>query len=409
MSETLKVPVVYVLNMNGNPLMPTSSKKAEDFLKKGEAKVVKRTPFTIQMTRITGCNKQEIVLGVDSGYENVGLSAVTEKKEVYSAEVKLRSDMVKLNSERRMYRFSRRGRKTRYRQARFLNKGIPKGWLAPSIQHKLNSHIKLIQKVCKILPVSEIVLETTNFDIQKIKNTEIKGSEYQKGEQFGFDNNVKAYVRHRDGYKCKHCKKHKDKRLEVHHITSSQTGGNRPENLILLCKECHDKHHAGEIKLKASKTKGYAAETFMSTVRKRMIEELRNLGYKVTETFGYITSENRKDLGIEKSHYNDAFVISCGTNQSRSQTYYVKQIRKQNRKLFKGSRSEIKNKCSRFVFGFQQYDKVLYNGIECFIFGRRSCGQFDIRFLDGKIIRSSINYKKLKLLESSNTFLNILL
>ena len=391
--------------------MPMKShKKAQNLLDKGEAVVYKRTPFTIQLTRPSGGTTQKIVLGVDSGYENIGLSATTEKKEVYSAEVKLRTDMVKLNSERKSYRRNRRNRKTRYRQARFLNRGIPKGWLAPSIQHKLNSHIKLIQFVCKILPISEIILETANFDIQKIKNPEIKGSEYQKGEQLGFEN-VKSYVRYRDGYKCKHCKKNKDKRLEVHHITSRQIGGDRPENLVLLCKECHGLHHKGEIKLKISKAPGYASETFMSTVRKRMIEELRELGYKVTETFGYITSENRKKLGIEKSHYNDAFVInevlftSNGSGQSRSQIYYVKQVRTQNRKLFKGSRSEIKNKSSRFIFGFQRDDKVKYGKIECFIYGRRSSGYFDIRTLQGEKIHSSVHYKKLKLLESRSTFL----
>ena len=401
----MRVSVVYVLNMRGNPLMTTSPKKAEDLLNKGDAHVYKRTPFTIQLNIPTGETKQKIVLGVDSGYENIGLSAITEKKEVYSCEVKLRTDMVKLNSERKSYRRNRRNRKTRYREPRFLNRGIPKGWLAPSIQHKLDSHIKLIERVYKLLPISEIMLETANFDIQKIKNPEIKGSEYQKGEQIGFGNNVKAYVRHRDGYKCKHCKKHKDKRLEVHHITSSQISGDRPENLVLLCKECHDLHHKGEIKLKVNRTPGYASETFMSTVRKRMIEELRDLGYKVQETFGYITSKNRKELGIKKSHYNDAFIISGGRNQSRNQIYYVKQVRTQNRKLFKGARSEIKNTCSRYIFGFQRDDKVKYGKIECFIFGRRSSGYFDIRTLQGEKIHSSVHYKKLKLLESRNTFL----
>ena len=404
----MSVSVVYVLNMRGNPLMTTSPKKAEDLLKKGEAKVYERTPFTIQLTRYSGETKQKITLGIDPGYENVGLSAVTEKKEVYSAEVKLRTDMVKLNSERKIYRIKRRGRKTWYRKPRFLNRKKDKGWLAPSIQHKLDSQEKLIQNVYKILPISEEIVERDNFDIQKIKNPEIKGKEYQKGEQFGFDNNVKAYVRYRDGYKCKHCKKHKGKRLEVHHITSSKTGGDRPENLVLLCKECHDKYHKDEIKLKASKTPGYAAESFMNTVMKRMIDELIKLGHKVQETFGYITSKNRKEIGLEKTHYNDAFIISGGYNQSRCQKYFIKQVRKQNRKLSRGIRSEVSIKNPRFMFGFQRYDKVLYNGIECFIVGRRRTGRFEIRTLNGEKIHSSVNYKKLKLLESSRTFLTVI-
>ena len=124
--------------------MPTSPRKAKKLLKEGKAKVVKRTPFTIQLKYATGETKQEITLGVDSGYKNIGISAITGKKEVYSAEVKLRTDIIKLNSERKQYRGARRNRKTWYRAPRFLNRKKPEGWFAPSIQHKLDSHIKLM-------------------------------------------------------------------------------------------------------------------------------------------------------------------------------------------------------------------------------------------------------------------------
>jgi|GEM_PF-658403 len=119
--QDLQVPAVYVLNMRGKPLMPTTPRKARTLLKEGKAKVVKRTPFTIQLIYATGEAKQEIALGVDIGYENIGLSAKTNKKEVYSAEVKLRTDIVKLNSERRQYRRARRNRKTGYFDLRKLD------------------------------------------------------------------------------------------------------------------------------------------------------------------------------------------------------------------------------------------------------------------------------------------------
>jgi len=145
--QNTSVSAVYVLNMRGQPLMPTTPRKAKKLLKEDKAKVVKRTPFTIQLNYATGETKQEIILGVDSGFENIGISAITAKKEVYSAEVKLRTDMVKLNSERMQYRRARRSRNTWYRQPRFLNRKKPDGWLAPSIQNKLDNHIKLINKV----------------------------------------------------------------------------------------------------------------------------------------------------------------------------------------------------------------------------------------------------------------------
>jgi len=121
--------IVYVLNIRGKPLMPTTPQKANKLLKKGETKVVKRKPFTIQLNKATGEEKQKITLGIDIGYQNIGLSATTKKKELFAAEVQLRKDLVKLNSERRMYRRTRRGRLW-HRKSRFLNRKKEKGWLA---------------------------------------------------------------------------------------------------------------------------------------------------------------------------------------------------------------------------------------------------------------------------------------
>ena len=134
--------VVYVVNRQGKPLMPCHPAKARILLKKGQAKVVQRTPFTIQLLYGSSGYRQPITLGVDSGYSHIGLSAITTKKEVYSAEIELRTDIVKLLSKRREYRRARRYRKTRYRKPRFLNRKRSEDWLAPSIQHRLDSRIR---------------------------------------------------------------------------------------------------------------------------------------------------------------------------------------------------------------------------------------------------------------------------
>ncbi len=404
--QNLRVSVVYVLNMRGKPLMPTTPQKAKKLLKEDKAKVVKRTPFIIQLKYATGENRQPITLGVDSGYEKIGLSAKTNKKELYSAEVKLRTDIVKLNSERRQYRRARRNRKTWYRKPRFLNRRKPKGWLAPSIQHKLDSHIKLIENVKKLLPVTRIDIEVAAFDIQKIKNPEISEIDYQNGVQK--DNwNVREYVLHRDNHTCQACKgKSKDPILETHHIISRQTGGDSPDNLLTLCQTCHEKVSKGKLKLEVKIPAGFKPETFMSTIRWMLVNKLQALGNTVYHTYGYITKSNRIALGLEKSHINDAFVIAGGTMQERSSvTYLVQQVRKCNRKLFKGDRSHIKNTAPRFVHGFQRYDKVLWNNIECFVFGRRKTGYFELRKLDGRKIHASGKAKELTFLESTNTFL----
>ena len=401
-----KEPVVYVLNMYGSPLMPTKSQKARVLLKQERAKVVKRTPFTIQLLYPTRRPAMAtVVLGVDAGYRKIGLSAVTKKKELYSTEVQLRNDIVKLNSGRRAYRRTRRGRKW-HRKPRFLNRKKPEGWLAPSIQHKLDSHIKIINEVKKILPVTKIVVEVVSFDIQKIKNLDIAGEEYQEGDQYGFAN-VREYVLYRDNHTCQNCKgKSKDSILETHHIVSRKTGGDRPKNFLTLCKTCHDKVSSGELILDIVPTKGYKAETFMTMVRWRLVRKLRESLTDVNHTYGYLTKAKRIEQELPKSHTNDAFVIAGGNGQVRSQdSYLIKQVRNCNRKLFKGSRSHIPNNPSRFIHGFQRFDKVLWNKQECFVFGRRSSGYFDLRKLDGTKIHASAKHKGLTLLETARTLL----
>ena len=398
--------VVYVVNRQGKPLMPCHPAKARILLKKGKAKVVQRTPFTIQLLYGSSGYRQPITLGVDSGYFHIGLSAITKKKEVYSAEIELRADIVKLLSERSEYRRARRYRKTRYRKPRFLNRKKSKDWLAPSIQHRLDSHIKAIEQVKKILPVTAINIEVASFDIQKIKNPAISGKEYQNGEQKGFWN-VREYVLYRDGHTCQVCKgKSKDSVLQVHHIVSRQIGGDRPDNLVTLCQTCHQKLHKGELKVKLKVGKGFKAKTFLSMVRWKLVNRLREVGEIVSVTYGYITKQKRIELGLLKSHINDAFVIAGGCSQARNSIYYfIKQVRKCNRKLHKGVRSHIRNTAERFIKGFQRFDKVCWRGIECFVFGRRKTGYFDLRKLDGTKIYASASVKELKLLESAKTFL----
>ncbi|MDO8641408.1 MAG: RNA-guided endonuclease IscB [Nitrosarchaeum sp.] len=327
--EGTMVLCVYVLNQHGVPLMPCLPSKARKLLKKGEARVVRRKPFTIQLLRETSFHTQEIVLGVDPGYEHVGLSAITNNKELYSANVKLRTDVVKLISEKRMYRRNRRDRNTGYRKPRFLNRRIPEGWIAPSVQHKMDSHVRIIKKICSFLPISKIMFEENNFDIQKIKNPEISGIEYQQGEQLDFEN-VRQYILYRDGHKCVHCGS--KNKLNVHHIVPRMTGGNRPDNLGTLCSKCHVKLHNGKIEIKLKKTPGFKEASAMNIVRKRIIEELKK-ECPVESTWGYATKHARKQLDLVKSHTNDAFVIAGGTTQKRTEPFKIKQRRRNNRCL----------------------------------------------------------------------------
>ena len=179
--------MVYVLNKDGKPLTPTERHgKVRRMLRDGQAKVIRREPFTIRLLYETTEYTQPVTLGVDAGSKHIGLSASTAKKELYAGEVQLRTDVTEKLSTRREARRTRRGRKTRYRKPRFNNRKRPDGWLAPSVQHKVDCHLNRIAFVHTVLPVSRIIVECAAFDTQKLKKPDISGEEYQQGEQMDF-------------------------------------------------------------------------------------------------------------------------------------------------------------------------------------------------------------------------------
>ena len=301
----------------------------------------------------------------------------------------------------------------RYRPARFNNRihSKHKGWLAPSIEQKINSHIQAIKRLHQILPISKIIVETAQFDIQKIKNPDIEGEQYQQGEQMGFWN-VREYVLFRDNHQCQHCKgKSKDNRLNVHHLESRKTGGNAPNNLITLCETCHNDYHQGKIKLNIKRGKNFRDAAFMGIMRKILLLRLRDIYPNVQETFGYITKNTRIEHSLPKEHYVDARCIS-GHSLAKPLGYYLYQkcVKRQNRKMTKDKfiKGGIKksNQLVGDIFGFGLFDTVEYQKTRYFVFARRKSGFLDIRTLDGeKINNGSINYKKIKLIQKNNSTL----
>ena len=405
--------MVYVLNKEGKPLMPCSEAKARRLLKAKKAHIVNYCPFTIQLDFDCENKTQDITLGVDAGSKTIGLSATTATKELYASNVELRNDIVKLLSNRRELRRNRRNRKRRYRQARFDNrmKSKKKGWLAPSVLNKINTHLKVIANVYKILPITKLVIEVASFDIQKIKNPEISGEEYQQGEQLGFWN-VREYVLFRDNHECQYCHgKSKDPILNVHHIESRKTGCNSPNNLITLCETCHHKYHKGEIQLNLKRGKSFRDATFMGIMRWELYSGLQKLYPNVHLTYGYITKNVRIEHGLQKDHYIDARCIS-GNPQAISLGYvfYQRKVRCHNRQLFKlnalsGGRWKS-NQARRVVFGFRLFDKVkTSDGNIGFITGRRSSGYFSVKTFFQESISASISYKKLLLKQKSNGYI----
>ena len=405
--------MVYVLNIEGKPLMPCKEAKARKLLKENKAKIYKKEPFTIQLLFICENQTQDITLGVDAGSKHIGLSATTKEKELYAADVELRNDIVDLLSTRRQNRRTRRNR-LRYRKPRFNNRVHSKksGWLAPSIEQKIQTHFKVVEDIHKLLPITKIVVETASFDIQKIKNPEIHNEEYQQGEQSGFWN-VREYVLFRDNHTCQCCKgKSKDKILNVHHIESRKTGGNAPNNLITLCETCHKGYHIGTVELPKTIKRGMSFKdaAFMGIMRWSFYNRLKEIYPNVVMTYGYITKDTRIKNNLPKDHYIDARCISGNPNaEPLGYYFYQKKVRCHNRQIhkaniLKGGKKKL-NQASYLVKGFRLFDKVEFEGQICFIFGRRSSGYFDIRKLNGEVISRSASWKKLKLLETRKSLL----
>lgn len=330
-----KIMKVLVINKHGQPLMPTTPKKARILLQESKAKIIGRDPFSIQLIHGSSGYKQRISLGIDTGYKHVGFSAVTEKEELIGGEIELLDGVSERITQKQKYRRTRRNR-LRHRAKRFDNRKRNKGWLAPSIQHKLDTHVRFVEHVQSRLPITNTTVETASFDIQKIKNPDIQGEGYQQGEQLGY-RNLTNYIRHRDGYKCQNpdCKnKSADKVLQIHHIgywKNPPDRSNRPSNLITLCDKCHSSpnHKKGKfLHGWQPKVRSFKAETFMSTIYKRILEEL-----DADQAFGYETDFTRVELELSKSHHNDAFVIAGGTTQQRIEPLIIEQIRRHKRSM----------------------------------------------------------------------------
>ena len=402
--------MVYIIDIDNNPLMPTERHgHVRRLLHDGKACVVKRTPFTIKLNYRTTTYVQEVRLGIDAGTQHIGVSATTKSKELFSSEVVLRKDIVDLLSTRREQRKTRRNR-LRHRKARFNNRKRKDGWLAPSVQNRVDAHLKVIRNVHRILPIAKTTIEVAQFDVQLIKNPHIEGVDYQRGEQMGFWN-VREYVLARDGHKCQHCHgKSKDPILNVHHLESRKTGGNAPNNLITLCETCHKEYHRGKFELKIKRGKSLRDAAVMNIMRWAVYNKAKQEFENVHLTYGYITKNTRIQNGIVKTHAADARCISGNPAASPLPFYYLqKQTRRHNRKIhkaniLKGGKKKA-NQSPYIVKGFRLFDKVKYNGIECFVYGRRVSGSFYIRKIDGTKVHTGISFKKLKFLEVRKNFL----
>lgn len=328
---------VFVVNQRGEALMPCTQRKARLLLKEGKAKIYKYNPFTIQLTIPTGESKQDCHVGIDTGAKHIGMAITSENKVLFKGEVELRQDVKSHLNTRRIYRRSRRNRKTRYRKVRFLNRKREQVWLPPSLQNRINHTHRWIDEVCNLVPNSTLHIEVGKFDTAKMISPEIQGTDYQRGQTYGFYD-VRYFVFARDNYTCQCCGKSKDKILHTHHILyKSQGGTDRADNLITVCTDCHttENHKPGGLlydwMIKHKKTKQYKEPPFMNILRRRIFDRYP----KAIISYGSETAMRRKELGLSKTHYNDAIVISgiSTIKENFNEWLLIKQSRKKKRSL----------------------------------------------------------------------------
>ncbi|MEA3423100.1 MAG: RNA-guided endonuclease IscB [Bacillota bacterium] len=409
---------VFVKNINNESLMPCKSSKARKLLNTNKAHIINYKPFTIKLNQETSNYIQKTTLGIDTGMRNIGVAIIINNQKVIAkGEIELRQNVKTNIDTRRIYRRSRRTRKTRYREQRFQNRKRKKSWLPPSIQSRIDNTIFWIEKFQSLLPNNTLNIELGKFDPHKMINPDIKGKDYQMGQTAGYYD-VRHFVFERDNYTCQVCKKSKDKILNTHHIVYTSKGGtNNADNLITVCTDCHtsENHKPGNIlhnwMINGKKVKQYKAPTFMNIVRERFYQHFEDMNV----TYGSTTKPKRKELDLDKTHFNDAIAITNIDNNYSDETkayFKIKQFRKKKRSLHeatarKGRKTKNRNqkrnskntkKITHKKYGaFYLNDKVEVFGKVGFVSGFTGSGVY-VKDIDSNYITiSKRNYKQVNL------------
>lgn len=316
---------VFVLDADKKPLTPCNRARARLLLSSGKAAVFRRFPFTIILkVAMPDAVVDPVRVKIDPGAKTTGLAVVSERtgKVVFAAELQHRGKAIRdVLTSRRALRHARRGRKTRYRQARFLNRAKPKGWLAPSLQHRVLTISTWIERFRRLAPVSALSQELVRFDMQLMENADISGVGYQQGELYGFE--IREAVLEKWGRCCAYCGA-VDVPLQIEHIVPRARGGsNRFSNLTLACEPCNQGKGARPIeefladrpavlaRIKAHARKPLDAAAAVNATRWALFEALNRTGLPVETGSGGRTKFNRSRLGLPKTHWLDAACVGA--------------------------------------------------------------------------------------------------
>jgi len=311
---------VLVLDRYKKPLSPCRPVTARKLLKAKKAAVFRLFPFTIILRKVVEETPEPMTIKLDPGSQTTGIALVQGDKVVWGAELTHRGQVIKASLEsRRSLRRNRRNRKTRYRQPRFLNRKRSEGWLAPSLQHRVETTLTWVRKLIKLTPISSIVQELVRFDLQKLENPEISGIEYQQGQLAGYE--VREYLLEKWERKCAYCGA-TNVPFEVEHINPKSKGGtDRISNLAIACHDCNQVKGNQDIQnflsdkpdllhriLKQAKSPLKDA-TAVNSTRWALFNKLKEMGLPVLKGSGGLTKFNRTRLNLPKTHWIDASCV----------------------------------------------------------------------------------------------------
>lgn len=341
---------IFIIANDGTKLMPTTNvKKVRKLLRTDRAIIYKHSPFTIKLMYETTKYIQPIEFKEDAGYQNVGVSACSAKHEYVSETRVLLKNEVEKHNNCKKYRRARRNR-LRYRKPRFDNRRATKqlGWLAPSINNKMNQHLRILDIYYSVMPITSVIIEVAQFDTQVLKAVQEgkplpSGTDYQHGERYGYDT-LREAVFARDGYKCICCSRNAivdNLILRMHHLGYwKEDRTNRLSNLATVCTKCHtSKNHKPNGKLYGLGpiTKKMSSAAFMNSVKYQIVEQIKKSypNLSVSVTFGAITKRTRNDRNIMKTHANDAYCIGEYHPKHRAKMIAYQKRRRNNRVLEK--------------------------------------------------------------------------
>jgi len=313
---------VFLIDANKTPMNPIHPAHARELMESGKVAVFRRYPFTLIMNRVVeNVITYPLTLKVDPGSKTTGISLVNNRDEViWGMELEHRGQSVKDDLEsRRAVRRGRRQRNTRYRQARFLNRTRAKGWLAPSLMHRVLTVETWVKRLCKFAPIGSIAQELVRFDLQKLENPEISGIEYQQGELAGYE--VREYLLNKWDRKCAYCSA-ENLPLQVEHIHPKSKGGsNRISNLCLACEKCNLKKGTQDISVFLAKKPDVLKRVLaqakrplkdaaaVNSTRWALFNRLKETGLSVSTGSGGLTKFNRTRLELPKTHWLDAACV----------------------------------------------------------------------------------------------------